>query len=131
MRSRTLAFLAVVVVVATSAVSVALAAGSVGGTYVTTIKSPAQLKGTWKLTLAKNGTYAVALNGKALARGKYSATPTTITMRESADPGCGGTGTYAWTRSGKTMRFVRKREAPTCQARALVLSHRFTQVSSR
>ena len=131
MRTRTLVFLAVVVVVASGVASVALAAGSVGGTYVTTIKTPPQLKGTWKLTLAKNGTYAVAMNGKALARGRYSATQTTITMRESADPGCGGTGTYAWTRSGKTMRFVRKREAPTCQARAAVLSHRFTQVSSR
>jgi hypothetical protein len=129
MRCRTLVFLTVVAVVATGAASVALAAGSVGGTYVTTIKSPAQLKGTWKLTLARNGTYAVALNGKPLAHGRYSATPSTITMRESAAPGCGGTGTYGWTRSGKTMRFVRKREAPSCQVRAMVLAHRFTQVT--
>jgi hypothetical protein len=96
------------------------------GTYSTTIKSPPQLKGKWVLTLAKGGTYRVALNGNALARGRYTATAATITLRET--DGCGGTGTYAWKRSGKTMSFTRKREAPSCQTRAAVLAHRFTQV---
>ena len=107
--------------------SVALAAGGVAGTYATTIKSPAQMKGKWVLTLAKGGTYTVALNGKRLARGTYTATTTTITLRESAF-GCGGSGTYAWKKTGKTITFVRKREAASCQARAAVLAHRFTQV---
>jgi hypothetical protein len=106
--------------------SVALAAGGVAGTYATTIKSPAELQGKWVLTLAKSGTYAVALNGKVMARGRYSVTATTITLREPA--GCGGSGTYAWKRSGKTLTFIRKREAPSCQVRAAVLAHRFTQV---
>ena len=118
--------LAAVVIGALTVSSVALAAGGVVGTYTTTIKSPSELKGRWVLTLMKGGTYRVALNGRALARGTYSATATTITLREPA--GCGGSGTYAWKRSGKTMRFVRKREAPACQVRAAVLAHRFTQV---
>jgi hypothetical protein len=110
--------------------SVAPAAGGVAGKYATTIKSPSELKGRWVLTLAKADTYTVALSGKGvLARGKYSATAKTITFgRESGGSGCKGSGTYAWTRSGRTMKFTRKREAPSCQARALILSHRFTQV---
>jgi hypothetical protein len=106
--------------------TVAQAAGGLAGTYTTTIKSPPNVKGKWALTFAKNGAWAVALNGQTLATGTYSATATTITLREPN--GCRGTGTYAWKRSGKTMTFTRKREAPTCQIRAAVLSHRFTKV---
>jgi hypothetical protein len=115
-----------VVVLALALSSVALAAGGVVGTYTTTVTSPAQLKGKWSLTLAKGGIYKVALNGEALARGTYSATATTITLREPA--GCGGTGTYSWKKSGKTMTFIRKRESPRCPERAAVLAHPFTQV---
>ena len=115
-----------VVLLALAASSVALAAGGVVGTYTTTVNSPPQLKGKWSLTLAKGGTYTVALNGKALARGSYAATLTTITLREP--DGCGGTGTYAWKKSGKTMLFIRKRESPSCPERAAVFAHRFTQV---
>ena len=118
--------LAVAVLAALTMSSVAFAGGGVAGTYATTIKSPAELKGKWVVTFTKRGTYTVALNGKALARGKYTATATTITLREPS--GCGGTGTYTWKRSGKTMTFVRKREAKACQVRAAVLAHRFTQV---
>jgi hypothetical protein len=119
-----------VVLVAALALSAgALAAGGVVGTYATTIKSPAQLKGKWVLKLAKGGTYTVALNGQRLGRGTYSATATTITLREPASSGCGGSGTYAWKKRGKTLTFVRKREAPSCQGRAAVLAHRFMQVA--
>ena len=117
---------AAAVVAALVVSSVALAAGGVVGKYTTTVNSPSELKGKWVLTLAKSGTYTVARNGKALARGTYSATATTITLREPA--GCGGSGTYAWKKSGKTMTFARKRESPSCQARAAVLAQRFTQV---
>lgn len=120
--------LGIVVVVALGVCSVALAAGGVVGTYATTIKSPPELKGNWVVTFAKSGSYAVALNGKPLARGTYSATATTITVREGADRGCGGSGTYAWKKSGKTLTFVRKRESASCKERAVVLEHRFTQV---
>jgi hypothetical protein len=106
----------------------ALGGGGVTGTYGATIKSPAQLKGKWVVALAKGGTYTVALNGERLARGTYSTTATTITFREPSQSGCGGTGTYAWKKSGKTLRFVRKREVDRCQARAAVLAHPFTQL---
>ena len=108
--------------------SVAAAAGGLAGTYTTTVKSPAELKGKWAITYAKNGTYAVAVNGETVARGRYSATPKTITLFGERGSGCIGAGTYAWTKSGKTVTFTRKRESASCQARALVLSHRFTQV---
>lgn len=108
--------------------SVALAAGGLSGTYKTTISSPAQLKGTWALALAKGGKYTVTMSGQPVARGTYSSTSTTITFLRERGSGCNGVGTYAWKRSGKTVTFVRKREAPSCQGRAAVLAHRFTQV---
>jgi hypothetical protein len=120
---------AVVVIVALWVSSIALAAGGVAGTYATTIKSPSELKGKWVLTLAKSGSYTVALNGKAVSRGKYSATATTITFgRESGGSGCSGSGKYAWKKSGKTLRLIRQRESQSCQGRAALLAHPFTQV---
>ena len=120
--------LVLVAIAALATSSVALAAGGLPGTYTTTVKSPAQLKGTWNLTLAKGGTYTVALNGETVARGRYTSTATTITLDRERGSGCTGVGTYAWKKSGKTMTFVRKRESTSCQARATVLGHRFTQV---
>ena len=108
--------------------SLAVASGGLSGTYQTIIKSPADLKGTWALTLAKGGTYRVAVNGQSVARGNYSTTATTITFTGERGSRCSGTGTYTWKKSGKVVTFVRKRESPSCQARALVLAHRFTQV---
>ena len=119
--------LAGLVVLALGVSSVALAAGGVAGTYATTVKSPAELKGKWVLALANGGTYTVVLNGTAVANGTYSATATMITFARETGSGCVGSGTYAWKKSGKTMRFIRKREHPTCRGRATVLAHRFTQ----
>ena len=114
-------------VVAVAASSLALAEGTLNGKYATTIKSPPDLKGTWVLNFQKGGTYTVALNGKALARGKYSATARTITLREPAANGCGGSGKYTWRKSGKRLRFTRITESPKCAARAAVLAHTFSQ----
>jgi hypothetical protein len=127
MRSRSLTLL-VVGVAALAMSSVAVASGGLSGTYKTTIKSPAQLKGTWALTLGKGGAYTVVVNGQPVARGKYSSTATTITFAREQGSGCTGKGTYAWSKSGKSMTFTRKRESASCEARALVLAHRFTQV---
>ena len=126
--SRNLSLLATVVLASLALASVALSADGLSGTYATTIKSPAQLKGKWALTFAKGGTYTVAVNGQKIASGRYSATPRTITLDRERGSGCTGAGTYAWTRSGKTMTFTRKKESASCQARAVVLSHRFTRV---
>ena len=108
--------------------SVALASGGLSGTYQTTIKSPAQLKGTWSLAFAKGGKYTVAVNGQPVARGTYRSNATTITLDRERGSDCKGAGTYAWKKSGKIVTFTRKRESASCQARAIVLSHRFTQV---
>jgi hypothetical protein len=108
--------------------SSAVASVGLSGTYETKIKSPAQLKGTWAITLAKGGAYTVAVNGQPGARGNYSTTPTTITFVRERGSGCTGRGTYTWKRSGKIVTFVRKRESSSCQVRAAVLAHRFTQV---
>ena len=127
MRSRLTSYsLAAVAALAMS--SVALAAGGLTGTYTTTIKSPAQLEGKWSLILVKGGAYSVKLDGEVVARGKFRSTAKTITFDREQGSGCTGAGTYAWKRSGKTVTFVRKRETSSCQARALVLGHRFTQV---
>jgi hypothetical protein len=114
--------------VAVAAPSVALASGGLTGTYTTTIKSPAQLKGKWALTYARGGSYTVALNGQVVARGKYTSNAKTVTLDREQGSGCTGAGTYAWKRSGKTLSFTRKRESASCQERAVVLGHRFTQV---
>ena len=108
--------------------AVALASGGLSGTYQTTIKSPAQLKGTWSLTFAKGGKYTVAVNGQPVARGLYSTTGTTVTFVRERGSGCSGAGTYGWRKSGRAMTFTRKRESSSCEARATVLAHRFTQV---
>ena len=106
--------------------SAAVAAGGLTGTYQAKIKSPAQIKGTWGLTLKPNGVYVVSMNGKSVASGRWSATATTITFREPE--GCGGTGTYAWKRTNAVLRFTFKREDPRCQTRRAVLTHPFAQV---
>ena len=106
--------------------SVAVAARGLTGTYQAKIKSPAQIKGTWGLTLKPNGAYVVSMNGKSVASGRWSATATTITFREPE--GCGGTGTYAWKRTNAVLRFTFKREDPRCQIRRAVLTHPFAQV---
>jgi hypothetical protein len=128
MRSNRYCALLVAAAAALAMSSVALAGGGLSGTYTTTVKSPAQLKGKWAITFAKGGTYTVAVNGQAVARGRYASTATTITLDRERGSGCTGAGTYSWKKSGRTLTFTRKRESPSCQARALVLGHLFTQV---
>jgi hypothetical protein len=108
--------------------SAALAAGGVAGTYKTTIQNSGHLNGKWVIVLAKGGTYTVSMNGHALARGRYSATATTITFDRETGSDCSGAGVYAWKKSGKTMTFIRERESASCRARAAVLARRYTQV---
>jgi len=127
-RQRSLIVVVAAVAGAIAVSSVALAAGGISGTYTTTIKSPAQLKGRWVLTFAQGGSYTVAVNGQAVARGKYTSTARTITLHREQGSGCTGAGMYSWKRSGTTVSFTRKRESASCQARAVVLAHRFTQV---
>ena len=107
--------------------SVAVAAVGLAGTYTTTISSPAQLKGKWSLILVKGGAYSVKLDG-ARRSWQVHVDCEDDHPRSRAGQRLHGRGTYAWKKSGKTMTFVRKRETSSCQARALILGHRFTQV---
>jgi hypothetical protein len=105
----------------------------VAGTYKATITNSGHLNGEWVIVLSKGGTYAVALNGDVGARGRYSATATTITFYRETGSSCSGAGvyawkTYAWRKWGKTITFVRKRETASCRTRAAVLTRQFTQV---
>jgi hypothetical protein len=108
--------------------SVALAGGTLAGKYTTTIKSPAQFKGTWVLNLARGGTYTVVDNGQLLVRGKYAATGPKITFgHETGSGACAKPGTYTWKKTGKTLRFTRISDSPACSGRSGVLTHTFTQ----
>jgi hypothetical protein len=119
--------IAAAVVAALALSSVALAGGTLPGKYTTTIKSPAQFKGTWVLTLAKGGAYTVAGN-RLLIRGKYSTTPSKITFgHETGDGACPKSGTYTWKKTGRTLKFTRVSDSPLCSGRAGVLAHTFTQ----
>jgi hypothetical protein len=116
------------VVAALALSSVALAGGTLPGKYSTTIKSPAQFKGTWVLNLAKNGAYTVAANGQLRIRGRYSTTGSRITFgHEQGDGACAKSGTYIWKKTGKTLKFTRVGESPECSGRSGVLAHTFTK----
>ncbi len=116
------------VVAALALSSVALAGGTLPGKYQTTIKSPAELRGTWVLTLAKGSTYTIVDNGLLLVRGKYSATGSKITFgHETGSGACAKSGTYRWKKTGKTLRFTRISDSAACSGRMRVLAHTFTQ----
>ncbi len=116
------------VVAALALSSVALAGGTLPGKYQTTIKSPAQFKGTWVLNLAKSGTYTVSDNGQLLIRGRYSATRSKITFgHETGKGACAKSGTYSWRKTGKTLKFTRVSESAASSGRMGVLAHTLTQ----
>jgi hypothetical protein len=107
--------------------SVALASGTLAGKYTTSIKSPAQFKGTWVLKFAKGGHYTVD-NGQLLIRGRYSTNGSRITFgHESGEGACAKSGTYTWKKTGRTLKFTRVSDSPLCSGRAGVLAHTFTQ----
>jgi hypothetical protein len=104
------------------------AGGTLAGKYRTTIKSPAEFKGTWVLTLAKGGTYTVVHNGQILVRGKYSATRSRITFgHETGNGACAKSGIYTWKKTARTLKFTRVSDSPLCSGRSGVLAHTFTQ----
>jgi hypothetical protein len=106
--------------------AVAFASSTPAGKWTTTIKSPAQFKGTWVLALAKGGAYTVD-NGQFLIRGRYSTTGSKITFgHESGDGSCAKSGTYSWKKTGQTLKFTRVSESPLCSGRSGVLAHAFT-----
>jgi hypothetical protein len=122
-----LAIAAASLVAALAISSVAFAGGTLAAKYTTTIKSPAQLKGTWVLNLAKGGTYTVD-NGQLLIRGRYATIGSRITFgHETGDGACAKSGTYTWKKTGRTLTFTRVSESPLCSGRSAVLAHTFTE----
>jgi hypothetical protein len=104
------------------------AGGTLAGKYRTTIKSPAEFKGSWVLTLARGGTYTVVHNGQILVRGRYSATRSKITFgHETGNGACAESGTYTWKKTARTLKFTRVSDSSLCNGRSGVLSHTFTQ----
>ena len=102
--------------------------GTLAGKYGTTIKSPAEFKGTWVLTLTKGGTYTVVHNGQTLIRGRYSATRSKITFgHETGDGACAKSGTYTWKKTASTLKFTRVSDSSLCSGRSGILAHTFTR----
>jgi len=102
--------------------------GTLAGKYRTTIKSPAEFKGSWVLILARGGTYTVVHNGQILVRGRYSATRSKITFgHETGNGACAKAGTYTWKKTARTLKFTRVSDSPLCSGRSGVLAHTFTQ----
>ena len=106
--------------------SMAFAAGTLVGKYTANVASPTALKGTWTLTFAKAGTYAVADQGHIVIRGKYTTAGSRVSLGHETGPAACPTGaTYSWKRSGKTLKLTRIKD--TCAGRTTVLAHTFTQ----
>jgi hypothetical protein len=134
---------------------VALASGSLSGTYHTTVTTPATLKGTWSFKFA-NGRDSQLLNGKEVANGTYTISGSTVKFANPAIPkgaaptsssgtsttppagapslpsgtttptACSTPGTYKVMISGKTLTF-KKISDPCNTLRAQLLSHKFTK----
>ena len=129
--------LAVSVVLALALSSVALAAGTLSGTYKTKVTSNAEqgfLKGTWTIKF-KGAAYTVTDNGKVVVHGKDTIKGSKITFQDTSGKfaclGAGTSGTYTFKVTGKKLTFTKVKEAKkSCAAgRAVVLtSGTFTKV---
>ena len=139
----------------TSTATLALASGSLSGTYRTTVTTPASLKGTWSFKFA-HGRDSQLLNGKEVANGTYTISGSTVKFADPAIPMgavspsssgssttlpagapslpsgattptvCKTPGSYVVTISGETLTF--KKISDPCNApRAQLLSHTFTK----
>ena len=115
----------------TAAVAIAgsaQAATPLAGVCQVTIKGKvAALNGTWLLSFASNGAYAIVKepNTKTLLIGGTSAVShATIAFHDKTGPlactGKAAVGKYSWNLSGKTLRLARIADA--CSGRTLVLT---------
>jgi hypothetical protein len=116
-------------------VGVAQAKSPLYGVYQVTIKgSAAQLNGTWLISFAPNGAYAVVKEPNtttALIGGSSSTSGGTVTMTDKAGPAaCTGktaTARYRWSLSGRTLRLTKVKDA--CAGRSVILgTSSFTKV---
>ncbi|MCW2995407.1 MAG: hypothetical protein JWQ18_2902 [Conexibacter sp.] len=122
-----LAVAATVLLATLSLTAAAADAAALSGTYQT--KLGGQLKGTWTIKFS-HGNYKVSDNGKALVRGTYTISGSTIKLGHERGPlACSSTGTYRFKLSGSQLRFTRVSDgAASCAGRAAVLKGHFTKV---
>ena len=109
--------------------SAALAATSpLAGVYQTVITGQkgqaAVLNGTWLISFAPNGAYAVVKEPSSstlLIGGSSSVAGTTIVFHDKTGPlACVASGRYSWKLIGKTLKLTKLTD--TCAGRVLVLS---------
>ena len=101
------------------------------GTYQTTIKEPASLKGVWRIEFHA-GTDTDYLNGTKVASGTYTISGSTITFAQPAVPSgspdtCRSPGKYTFRLPGRTLTFT-KISDPCNSVRSELLSHRFVHL---
>jgi hypothetical protein len=118
--------------VALALCSVALAAGTLSGTYKTKIHTSAlggAVNGTWTIKF-KSGAYTVTDNGATVIHGKYKLKGSKITLTDkSGKDACPAPGTYSYKLSGKTLKFTKVSDSnPACVGRVTVLGGKFTKV---
>jgi hypothetical protein len=94
------------------------------GKYTTTVKTPNRLKGTWVLDFLKGGKYTITDNGAVVVRGHFTSTSRVYLSNETGPAACPQFGVYAWSRTGKTLKFTKVSDS--CVGRAVVLGHPFT-----
>jgi hypothetical protein len=126
-------FAIVAVIVAGLALSsMALAAGTLSGTYETKVHSTALgggLNGTWTIKF-KRGTYTVSGPGNTKFHAKYSIAGTKVTFKaRSSSNACHTAAIYKFKLNGKTLKFTKVRDSnPACVARQTILKGTFTKV---
>lgn len=110
------------------------AASPLKGVFEAKIKSSnAQLKGTWLISFAGTGAYAVAKEPSStlLIGGSSSVSGHTLTMTDQTGPlACKGgqaRATYSWSLSGKKLTLKAVKDA--CAGRSLILAGAFTKVA--
>ena len=101
------------------------------GTYQTTIKEPASLKGVWRIEFHA-GTDTDYLNGTKVASGTYTISGSTITFAQPAVPAgsaqtCQTPGTYTFRLPGRTLTFT-KISDPCNSVRSEILSHVYIHI---
>jgi hypothetical protein len=94
------------------------------GKYVTIVKTPARLKGTWVLSFMKGGRYTITDSGAVVVRGHFTSTSRIYLSNETGPAACPQFGVYAWKRVRKTLTLTKVSDS--CAGRAAVLGHPFT-----
>jgi hypothetical protein len=107
------------------AVSAALAAATLSGSYATQITKPAAIKGAWDIDFDK-GVIKVTRNGQSISQGDYKIKASTINFSPNSKSTCSATGKYTFKLSGATVRFTKITDG--CPHReAVLVGHTFTK----